>query len=76
MTFKEKLNNFWEPMRGEMRKSQVLVNFIGSLGVFPAVMLARKVDTIWFLFGIIILWWFIVVMIYLTVLYYKNNKQL
>ena len=71
---KDKLKKFWEPMTVEMNKGHIIVNFIGSLGAFPAVMLARKVATIWVMFGIIILWWLLVVLIYLTYCYLKNKE--
>lgn len=60
-------------MTGEMKKSHIVVNVIGALGAFPAIMLARKVDTIWVLFGIYILWWLVVVLTYLTYCYLKNK---
>jgi hypothetical protein len=68
------MKKFFAPLREEYKwNPHGILNIIGSLGVFPAVMLAREVDNIWILFGIVILWWLIVAFVYLVYCYFKNK---
>ena len=64
------MREFFQPLREEYNKK---ITIIGSLIIFPAVMLGRKVGSIWVLFGIVLLWWIIVVFTYLTYRYLKSK---
>jgi hypothetical protein len=68
------MNKFFEPFKEKYnKKNNTAINFVGALGIFPAVMLGRKVGCIWITLGIILLWWIIVVFTYLTYRYLKSK---
>ena len=69
----DKMRKFFEPLTAEMRREHMSVNVMGGVGVLPAVMLARMVDSIWILFAVLILWWILVLFVYLVYCYIKNN---
>ena len=65
-----RMKKFFQPLREEYNNK---VTLVGALIIFPAVMLGRKVGSIWVLFGIVLLWWIIVVFTYLSYRYYKSK---
>lgn len=69
----DKMRKFFEPLTAEMRREHMIVNVMGGVGVLPAVMLARMVNSIWILFAVLILWWILVLFVYLVYCYIKNN---
>ena len=68
-----RMKKFFQPLREEYNNKNNKVTLVGALIIFPAVMLGRKVGSIWVLFGIVLLWWIIVVFTYLSYRYYKSK---
>jgi hypothetical protein len=68
------MNKFFEPLGQKYnKKNNAVINFVGALGIFPAVMIGRKLDSVWIALGIALLWWIIVVFTYLTYRYLKSK---